>query len=723
MSFQAAVLADTPAVFLRLNDVSGTTASDISGNARHGTYTGTPALNQGTLLLEGSGSSVAFVPNQYVSIADAAWMESVNWTAEFRIRFTGVTCFGINRWGTGSSNRAWLVQINADGSVHTQINNSAGAIAPTASGLLTSGQNHTVAVRAVGTALTVFVDGVIRSTATLAAATITTASSPLQIARAESASYSTIRASEMAFWASGLSDARIAAHHSATFVAKNFTQPNPPQVTERAFSGVTVDPIEDYGIGANTTVDGLTGTAAAEVHNWTVTLVNPTDGNSVPTTTPQVTTRQTAWNANPADVQVQVSTVSNFASTVHNTTVSQSHNVNTSRSVTGLTNGVTYYWRARAGDNIGANQVGPWSSTQTFNVLVDSGKSFMQQTINVGATLEDPGRGFLQQTVNIGVDTTLEDHLGQFIYENVGVEVTEGRYWGQYVYEGDVDTSTPIPRIWFLKPTSGRAGDGLQIYGFGFGDLQATFSGVVELDYGSPTGWVSVSVNSWQTFPANNAAYTEDRRITDVPEIRDAIYFNDEFDADGALGPQWITTTASWVVNSGEVNAINGAGRRLALFDGLSDGTVQVTLGSTDALIAFRATDSDNMLYFNPATRQVRQIVANVDTQVGATLSGTAGVINDVYSILLAGTSITVRKNGTSLGAVTSSTFQTIDRHGLLASTASGAPSTAKFRDFMWDSGIDIEALVDMQHTVIGITVPGNAIPPGYPVRVRTNGP
>lgn len=30
---------------------------------------------------------------------------------------------------------------------------------------------------------------------------------------------------------------------------------------------------------------------------------------------------------------------------------------------------------------------------------------------------------------------------------------------------------------------------------------------------------------------------------------------------------------------------------------------------------------------------------------------------------------------------------------------------------------------IDMQHTVIEITVPEEAVPPGYPIRIRTNGP
>lgn len=44
MTYSAEVLADTPAAYWKLDDATGTTATDSSGNARHGTYHGTPAL-------------------------------------------------------------------------------------------------------------------------------------------------------------------------------------------------------------------------------------------------------------------------------------------------------------------------------------------------------------------------------------------------------------------------------------------------------------------------------------------------------------------------------------------------------------------------------------------------------------------------------------------------------------------------------------------------------
>lgn len=44
MSYVAAVLADSPLIFWPLTDPSGTTAEDVSGNARDGTIVGSPSL-------------------------------------------------------------------------------------------------------------------------------------------------------------------------------------------------------------------------------------------------------------------------------------------------------------------------------------------------------------------------------------------------------------------------------------------------------------------------------------------------------------------------------------------------------------------------------------------------------------------------------------------------------------------------------------------------------
>jgi hypothetical protein len=66
LTFQQEVLADGPLRFYRLNDTSGTSALDISGNAQHGTYVNGVTLNQAGPRDKSAAFSRA--SSQYVSI-------------------------------------------------------------------------------------------------------------------------------------------------------------------------------------------------------------------------------------------------------------------------------------------------------------------------------------------------------------------------------------------------------------------------------------------------------------------------------------------------------------------------------------------------------------------------------------------------------------------------------------------------------------------------------
>lgn len=70
MAYRDEVLTDTPYAFYEMQETSGTQCTDASGNARHGTYVGTPTLNQASLIpKESSLKSVLFNgSNQYVSL-------------------------------------------------------------------------------------------------------------------------------------------------------------------------------------------------------------------------------------------------------------------------------------------------------------------------------------------------------------------------------------------------------------------------------------------------------------------------------------------------------------------------------------------------------------------------------------------------------------------------------------------------------------------------------
>jgi hypothetical protein len=250
--------------------------------------------------------------------------------------------------------------------------------------------------------------------------------------------------------------------------------------------------------------------AWATVGTWAVIPIAPTAAIKTPMTHPTLEVIVNAA-AGPSSVEFQVSTVSNFASTVFTATDTLVPNGPWSHIVTPATlvDLTTYYWRVRGGN--GAGVWGAWT-VSTFTVDVNAGRGYGQVFLNVGidpTATEDYG----SQTVylNGGVELAIKPSAFDYLFENVGPGVAPVPNTTEYMYWGDVSTNTPTPHIWFLDPGSGRAGDGITLVCFGVGDLAATYGGVVEyLDAGA---WHTVPVVTWQTFSGTANALTAGRTI------------------------------------------------------------------------------------------------------------------------------------------------------------------------------------------------------------------
>jgi hypothetical protein len=218
--------------------------------------------------------------------------------------------------------------------------------------------------------------------------------------------------------------------------------------------------------------------------------------------------------APPSSVEWQVSTVVGFGSTVWTTTQTSVADGRRSALVgVPLTNGTTYYWRVRTGDGLGA--WGPWSPVWSFGVDTNAGRAYQQVYENVGREAATPEPGFITVYENVGMEDRRQKLAIDYLFENVGVPDLRTGSSTEYMYWGDVSANTPNPRIWFLDPASGRAGDGITLVCFGVGDLAGTYAAVVEyLDAGA---WHPVPVVTWQTFGPTAAAYTAAR--TSDPEL------------------------------------------------------------------------------------------------------------------------------------------------------------------------------------------------------------
>lgn len=215
------------------------------------------------------------------------------------------------------------------------------------------------------------------------------------------------------------------------------------------------------------------------------------------------------------DVQVQVASDAGFVTVVSAPSPTNLPNGTATVQPTGLVAGTTYWWRAR-GAPTGTTTWGPWSATWTFAIDLNTGKACEYSMENIGI---DPilYSGTVDSIMeNVGVEIVLYPGGIEYLLENVGVEIVLDSDGIEYVYEGDVSSNTPTPHIWWLIPSAGRAGDGISVVGFGFGDLASTYGGVVEIYLPDTTGWTVLGTVSWQTFGANAHGYDELRHISMV---------------------------------------------------------------------------------------------------------------------------------------------------------------------------------------------------------------
>lgn len=211
------------------------------------------------------------------------------------------------------------------------------------------------------------------------------------------------------------------------------------------------------------------------------------------------------------DIQIEVASDAAFATILSSVTLTNKAPLTVHSWTMGvdLTAGVRVYWRARAGDFAGSSW-GSWVDSFTMYQAGGSGYEYAWQ--NVGAVVVESKVGHEYVWVNAGA-LLVDGRQGyEWIWQNVGRDLQSSDNGWEYVWQNN-DDSHPTPQIWFVEPTSGRPNDGITIIGFGFGDLQATFTSIVEVDLGDGAGWQTVGVVSWQRFPADPDMYGPDREI------------------------------------------------------------------------------------------------------------------------------------------------------------------------------------------------------------------
>lgn len=210
--YAAAVLADSPLIYWRLGESSGTTAVDSSGNGHDGTYQNSPTLGAAGALNVGSDAAVTFTQpgTEHVSVADDAAFDSADYSVEFWFK-------------TSTDNQQIVLRSNAwgasllSGGIQAISYNDANLSTP--SGTFNDDAWHHVVIvhdySGTGVA-TLYVDGSSVSTdSSLTTSNNSASSSAITIANNGGVGGFTGTLDEFAYYTSALSAARVQAHYDA----------------------------------------------------------------------------------------------------------------------------------------------------------------------------------------------------------------------------------------------------------------------------------------------------------------------------------------------------------------------------------------------------------------------------------------------------------------------------------------------------------------------------
>lgn len=215
MPYSSEVLADSPLAYYRLDETSGTTMADSSGNGRAGAYVGGPSLGQPALLNDGL-ASIATSSGKYAQTPYGAWMQVSALTVEAWIRVTDSGSISIvARHASVTNGGIWDLQLSAM-KVQFRLFNDGFSILTSATTLALNTTYYLVGTHD-GTNRRIYINGVLDASDT-PPALVTSISVPIAIGAFVdnyAAQTFTGRIDEVAVYGTALSSARIAAHYTA----------------------------------------------------------------------------------------------------------------------------------------------------------------------------------------------------------------------------------------------------------------------------------------------------------------------------------------------------------------------------------------------------------------------------------------------------------------------------------------------------------------------------
>lgn len=211
-SYPSNVLTDSPLMYWRLGDTSGTTAVDSTTNGRNGAYQNSPTLGVTGLVGTDSNRAVQFDGvNDYASIASAAWMNVAAFTVEAWIKTTDTGDSIVSR-DNAINDKAWRLWVSS-GKASLIVHNGGSNYTLNGATTVNDGNvHHVVGTYASGT-LKVYVDGVLDGTLSSAAHSVS-GTPAIRVGTDRLVAYNNAVIDEAAFYGSELTATQVAKHYA-----------------------------------------------------------------------------------------------------------------------------------------------------------------------------------------------------------------------------------------------------------------------------------------------------------------------------------------------------------------------------------------------------------------------------------------------------------------------------------------------------------------------------
>lgn len=136
-------------------------------------------------------------------------------------------------------------------------------------------------------------------------------------------------------------------------------------------------------------------------------------------------------------------------------------------------------------------------------------------------------------------------------------------------------------------------------------------------------------------------------------------------------GQVWSALLGTWGISGNKAYKPSGAGQSFAVVEsGLADCTIAVTVSGTLTAgggICFRATDANNLWFVEMDVGQTLLYKVQAGGYSAPVTGMATFAVGDVMSVVLSGSSISVRKNGAQIGSHTSTFNQSATKQGLRA--------------------------------------------------------